>query len=353
MPVATTGREAQIPRKEAPTPLCIFGVSTPLLHAAVSFLKSALEGAGGLCALVAANTVAGVRDGLAASRSAAPTSIIFTSDSPDDETVEVFLRSGARMIVAAEDFVDSAVYLRGARGLPTPEALRFLTQTLSTLAPFLTAEGVLLLHLRYADEPLAVLLGHVFDLIGWHDLDIEAALRYANVDRDDTLRSYAATHFPSLAADPPSAHELTTIRALSTSYQQLVHGQKMAAAFWPTELFLDWGQPGCFLRGPIDLTGPARFIVCGPYLHLPIGRWRARFVVRVGKNLSGNRLSLDIFAHEVLAGVTTQLPAKGLYAFDVVFDIRRAYVPLEARIQIQQGAIEGVFEFVGVDFLAF
>jgi hypothetical protein len=279
MSVSTPWLETQPIRKEPTALLCIFGVSTPLLHAAVSILKGALESLGGACALVAGNTVEGMRDGWVARRAASPASIIFTSDSPDDATVELFLRSGARVIVAVEDFVESAVYLRSARGLSTPEALRFLTQTLATLAPALTHEGALLLNSRHADAPLASLLGPAFDFIGRPDLDVDAALRHIGAKRDDTLRHYAATHFPSPAADPPPADELATIRALALPYQQLAHGRPMGAAAWPLELFLDWDRPGCFLRGPIDLTGPARFIVCGPYLHLPIGRWRARFVL--------------------------------------------------------------------------
>lgn len=352
MAVATPGPATQQARTGARTLFCVLGVSTPLLHAVVSIFKGALEGEGGACALVVGNTVSDMREGWAASGAGSPASTIFTSDSPDDTTVELFSRAGARMIVAVEDFVDAAIYLRAARGMSTPHALRFLTQTLSTLAPALTGGQALLLRSRHADAPLESLLACLFDFIGRDAIDVAAVLRRIGAAGEETLRGYAQTHFPFREAEPPPADELAVMRALAQSYQPLLSGRAMAAASWPTELFLDWDRPGDFLHGPVDLTGPARFIVCGPYLHLPLGRWRARFLVRIADNWSGNRMSLDIFSHEVLAGVAADLPAEGLYEFDVGFEVSSAYAPLEARIQIQQGAIEGAFELVAVDFVA-
>lgn len=352
MAVATLEPVAQPTRAEGPTLFCIFGVSTPLLHAAVSILKGALEGEGGACALIAGNTVADMREGWTASRADAPTSIIFTSDSPDDATVELFSRVGMRVIVAVEDFVDAAIYLRWARGMSTPHALRFLTQTLATLAPALTGGQALAVCSRDTDAPLAWLLARLLEFIGRDSIDVAAALQRIGAADAKTLRSYTQMHFPSSEAETPPADELAVMRALAQSYQPLLSGRAMAAASWPTELFLYWDRPGKFLHGPVDLTGPARFIVCGPYLHLPRGRWRARFLVRISDNWSGNRMSLDIFSQEVLAGIAADLPAEGLYEFEIGFEAREAYAPLEARIQIQQGAIEGTFELVGVHFAA-
>lgn len=330
--------------------LCAFGVSTSLLHTTMSLLKGALDAANGPTTLVVGNRLEDLRARWGAIDAAARGDLIFTSDSPDDATVELFRRVGAPVIVVAEDFEDSVRYIQATRRLGLAETLRFLTQTYATLQPVLTSRSSYVVRSHHFDMPARRFLKRVFGFIGVGDEVLDSAFTALGLKDGDTVRDYAASHFPMPAESPLPSDQAHTLRRLAPPYQSLVAGAPLRESVWPTELFLDWDRPGQFLHGPIDLTGPARFIICGPYLHLPIGAWRATFVLRLAGNFSGNRLSLDLFCGEIIGGIVADLPKEGDFALDVDFEIIKAYLPLEARIQILEGAIEGSFELLSVKF---
>ncbi len=94
--------------------------------------------------------------------------------------------------------------------------------------------------------------------------------------------------------------------------------------------------------GSIDLTGPARFIYYGPYFALPRGRWRADLVLEVSDCLSDNQIAIDVVAGVVLAALKAKLPAQGVYGCEIQFEIRDPSNPVEIRLQLLTGAIEGL-----------
>ncbi len=93
--------------------------------------------------------------------------------------------------------------------------------------------------------------------------------------------------------------------------------------------------------GPIDLTGPARFIHYGPYFALPRGRWRADLVFEVSGCLSDNQIAIDVVSGTVLSVIKMKLPPQGVYGCEIPFEIRVASNPVEIRLQLLTGAIEG------------
>jgi hypothetical protein len=96
--------------------------------------------------------------------------------------------------------------------------------------------------------------------------------------------------------------------------------------------------------GPIDLTGPARYIYYGPYFALPAGVWSAKISFEVQDCLSDNQVALDVVADQILAIVRTKLPAQGVYRCQIDFEIQDPSKPVEIRVQLLTGAIEGVIQ---------
>jgi hypothetical protein len=90
---------------------------------------------------------------------------------------------------------------------------------------------------------------------------------------------------------------------------------------WPVYALLRPEFPDRLTLGPIDLTGPARFIYYGPYYALPSGAWRAEISLEVQDCFSDNQIAFDVSSGEVLAVVKTKLPPQGVFGCDISFQI--------------------------------
>ena len=120
---------------------------------------------------------------------------------------------------------------------------------------------------------------------------------------------------------------------------------------WPPALF--FCGDNIPLAGPCSLTGPARTIIYGPYLHLPPGDWVATVDFQVADNLSGNVIVSDITSSVVihsedlvekeLARGEFGLPVSGLFTFEQAFEVASPLETLQIRFSTKEGAIEGSF----------
>jgi hypothetical protein len=138
---------------------------------------------------------------------------------------------------------------------------------------------------------------------------------------------------------------------MAAQYKGVGSGRGRRRIEWPTEMWLDAARPGQLLRGPIDMVGPARYVLYGPYFHLPAGAWIAEVVIELADNRSGNRLCADIFSGEVLGGVVMPLMASGVFVFSIPFRLIDPFLPVELRFQLLEGAIEGRLALRGAVFV--
>ena len=94
---------------------------------------------------------------------------------------------------------------------------------------------------------------------------------------------------------------------------------------------------------PINLMGPARAVLYGPYFHLPVGEWTARVEFEIDGAVSGIEAVTDVRINEVVTEKTFAMPAKGIFAYELSFHVSDPHHAVEIRIFIKKSAIEGVF----------
>src|ERR1700710_1521089 len=83
----------------------------------------------------------------------------------------------------------------------------------------------------------------------------------------------------------------------------------------------------------VDLLGPARLLIWGPYLHLPKGRWRASMEFEVVGNLSPNQVIADVLVGGEFAGIGTfDLPERGVFAWSLAFVVADVEKAIEVRL---------------------
>jgi hypothetical protein len=118
---------------------------------------------------------------------------------------------------------------------------------------------------------------------------------------------------------------------------------------WPGDVFTVADHPDQRAGERISLAGGARCLVYGPYLHLPRGAWSARIVVDLDETTRDQSFAVEIVAKDVIASVSTRPPSPGLFAIHLAFMVEKPEIPLEIRISLQNGAIEGAVSLLRVE----
>ena len=281
-------------------------------------------------------------------------SVLFFADCPNREIVDLIMSSNAPILLVADDPEDLAGFVMRARGMDALTAIRFSSQSYATLAPFFKNERV---H-RFGSELYGQSVRDVIERLT-NLLDGNAggalidramkALIHANEEAtnsvvlDQIRRFFQESEAPGNYFDLHNSQDYQIVSGALSHYTPILSTSRLKDIEWPRGIFADWDRPGRPVEGTIELVGPARFIICGPYMHLPRGLWTAYVEFEVSDNHSGNRLRSDILHGEVLCGITTDLPSKGVFSFELSFEVVEPLLPVEVRFELQRGAIEGKF----------
>lgn len=146
------------------------------------------------------------------------------------------------------------------------------------------------------------------------------------------------------ALEKRSPLESELIDFLAAQYDCVAEGRALERLEWPVYSLLQPSFPDQMTIGPIDLTGPARHIYFGPYFALPVGIWNVDITLEVQDCLSDNEIAVDVFATEPLSIVRAKLPPRGVYGCQIRFEIDDLSKPVEIRMQLLTGAIEGLIQ---------
>jgi hypothetical protein len=284
--------------------------------------------------------------------------IVFFSDCPHPEITNMMIATRAPIIVVADEIADIVSYTIETRGMELPHALRFATQVTSALdVLFHSIQTLQVTPDRYKRD-VSGLVAEVIDFFGikCSAEQFDAILRRLNASSKPHITSVndyvkhllPVVHLASNYLKGLPEEQRQIVQSLTEQYSSIMSGKSLSSVSWPSRLFMDWDNSGMFLERTIDLTGPARFIICGPYLHLPAGSWSVEVQIEVRDCISENALGVDVFSGDILCAVSMRLFPEGAYAFDMEFETVDPLLPVELRFQLLRGAIEGELRLLGV-----
>lgn len=119
-----------------------------------------------------------------------------------------------------------------------------------------------------------------------------------------------------------------------------------AAATWPAELF-SFGEAAFEPGEPeIDLTGRARIVVHGPYVHLPTGRWKATIQFTVEAFSQAPKLRVEWGSAPSFAALETEISVSGVYELSLEHEWL-APGPAQVVVWLAQPIFEGRLVFGG------
>ena len=267
-------------------------------------------------------------------------------DTPDSQAREALLATRTPMILVAGDFAETARFCMAARNLDALQAARFVSQSFSCLEP-LYRYG----HIHpVALDKAANLAEWIDQLAAWLGLQPSAW----QPERQQMLADYAAWPTVEAAihalvefADVASADQEqlpAATRALFDTLGRCYRPGSIDSIIWPADCILEPGDPALPVAGAISLTGPARMLTFGPFLHLPPGRWNARYHFEVDEHLAGNLMEFDVVnGTNVLVSHRVLVDGAGKFGFDCEFDMEESRLPVENRAILAEGSIGGFF----------
>jgi hypothetical protein len=317
-----------------------FGAPTPYCDWAFFVLEHVLNAIYGSHYRIACDTVVELRDAWEG-RNGRP--VLIVSNKPDRELSDFLVASGFPCLAFIDDPL--ATLAMPCEHQPFDEGIRTAVRHMTALAHVFSAKQLRSLDSRFLDVPLIAFIEEILVVVaGQADPAMIAKVAVAvapdapaaNVEmllRRQVGRAPSIRH----ALDMLSPQERAVVESLATAYGPIFACQPLTFFEWPLQLFSTYG--GGLV---VNLVGKGRCIVWGPYLCLPIGRWRATLECEVVDNISGNEIEADVcIALEVAANGHAYLPTLGLFRFSLEFEVADPSLTIELRLHLLKGAIEG------------
>lgn len=267
--------------------------------------------------------------------------LLLYSDCPAPEAVTLIKQAAPPTVVFADDPVRVAQSLQGKLGADPIAAIRTTALSFATLHD-------LILHASHklvlAPQDFRSLDAFLLKIADMFSLPV-AAKDVAKIAQEFTSREEWA------AVSSNEVAKAATGNGIVSPFTRLFDNQPADQFYWPPALFFGTEPLGAPLQKQIDLTGPARPILYGPYMHLPPGDWQITIRITVSENKSGNALLVEWLSGSEIrqSGRISALPEAGHFQFVLRVTIVDPREPLQIRLSILEGAIEGIFEFHGAE----
>jgi hypothetical protein len=320
-------------RSFAPVGAAILCVATPMAYWGFQLVRDVVEAIVGRTLHLHVASLAELREGFARREGA---SVVMTCDLPDADLGRFLCGAGLPLIVISDDVDVFLDWTRLSRGMSPEVAARFCSRMYASLAPNVAAQRKLLLSVGRDFSPERLVADTVAFL--WPGRDERLAGQTFKHLADCGKIAPPGPHQAPPAAD---ARAVEIARAAVAGYAPLAEGREPEEIVWPLPLFhrpddRPWGDP-------IDLTGPARVVLFGPYMHLPAGDWTARVEFEIDGAVSGVEAAADVRINEVVTEKAFVMPAKGIFAYELSFRVEDPHQAVEIRLFMKKSAIEGRF----------
>lgn len=185
------------------------------------------------------------------------------------------------------------------------------------------------------------------------------ALAILAASEGDALRDAAtlSLHEIGLAPLAEAAGSPARAMAMATALDAYVDGRfqpEHGAQILDGTLFVDGTPQHNPLDAGIDVTGPARFLVVGPGLRLPVGDWDARFVLDISDAATEGRYKIDVAMWSqgqlsILAEAVFTAAAPGLCSFSLSFRHSSPEGALQYRLLSERAMFDGMVFFHRVE----
>lgn len=290
---------------------------------------------------------------------------VFVSQFPEARLSELILRVNLPFILFLENPLDAVSYLARSTEQEDLALVRAVSASLACLEPFTHASSALIM--RRNDVGQGSGIDALLKRIDEHfniDLTVDQitnAMQHVGMTVSDEkllapkLEEAAAAVIAGYTPPQEQGSELNealheTISKVLLPFEIGRADAAGQAVSWPRGTFLSGDKPGERLDNSIDLTGGARCLVYGPYFHLPPGHWNARLFFDIDEDCYGQIFTIEIHAADLLGKLRICPEGTGSFEATVPIEIINPRNPIEIRLLMDTGAIEGRLSGWGVEW---
>jgi hypothetical protein len=268
------------------------------------------------------------------------------------EAVLAIVRDGTLPVVAfVDDATDATAYQRRVTECTFMEALRSVACGAVANPSLFRGVSTLVFYRGNATNPVSILERTIEHLaISLHNAKVaELTQKYCPAREDSrSLEASLSACVPLYASRGNWTNELTDEE---TSIAEQALGPIVAMAIrrdwppvtWPLAVFLSGDRPNERALIVTEMTGRARIVYYGPYLHLPPGQWEGELVVGFSEDAVGSAFTVEVCGSTPIARARFRASRPGLFRGTFVFSLANVQDPIELRFSNDQGAIEGRF----------
>jgi hypothetical protein len=290
---------------------------------------------------------------------------VFCSQFPSASLVDVVATHPGPVLVFADDPVDMVVYQWRRHGGAPAQAMRTVSAGLSASRVLQSTDGAAWVH-RSLASPIGGIVAGMAKHLDFEVSDARLAdiiRRMSSADDPSGARSLETT----LASRPHYAPSFTTSAAPALPAEFApIDAPTITAALpallkppapgdisytWSHAVFLQGDHPDTLLPAEIDLTGPARVVIYGPYLHLPPARYRVELALEPSAYAVPLLMSVEFHAGGTcLRRVLLEFVKAGPQAASITIDHQDPGAGIEMRVRCEHGVLEGSLTMLGATF---
>jgi hypothetical protein len=308
----------------------VFGLPGPRTRTAVEMLQTLTEGTLHECVVAGINSVQDWQEACSVSKH-----FIALSQYPSPEMCMQIADNGVPALVVLDNPLHSAAQL--AVDLHSDiSAVRAVSASASCLAEMLGQNEAVVQTSNTRN--LSTFLVRLSEL-GGIDVDSRELTRVRGHAGELSRLGDVFSYRSEVPASTRNLHKLA-----GAALSQMGDGR----VEWPASLFLLGDCPDMPMRGPIDLAGPARCLLYGPYMHLPSGFWDACMTVAITGNDGGQSFNVEVVCGGAIGGGRFHCQGSGSFEVVISFEHRNPHLPIELRVSSDSGAIYGSLIRFGV-----
>ncbi len=295
--------------------------------------------------------------------SRAPASaVVLTSQFPERALVKALIDQNVPLVIFLESAVDSLRYLAQCSDQSDIALVRAVSMSLACLSDLVGNSNVMLCRRDAPDGGLLVELvvkmsrhfglkltpaTFARSLLSLHTLPERIQLSTFEMVAPRLITNYVV--LGGVDAEF-SASTQDIVAGVLEPFDRLLADPSMPMHIvWPGQVFTVTDRPNQSAAERVGLAGGARCLIYGPYLHLPAGNWSARVVIDLDEATRDQSFAVEVVAADVISAAQMRPPTPGLFAMHLAFAIEKPEIPLEIRISLQNGAIEGAISLSRVE----
>lgn len=256
--------------------------------------------------------------------------------------------TGKRFVVILDNPLSAFCHLHSVDTVDLIAKTRIIAWGCASVLDVASSSNALKVHAVFNSFDLVATTMSIADWFGFN-IDIETAAHI--VSKLPTPKSLSAEEPVQEYLREFDPTESRIIVGAIGGYVDWFAGKGLGQLTWSRELFFTSDLGVLSAGGTVELTGPVRHLLYGPYIALPAASWTATVAVAFSKEAAGLSYSVEIIAGQAskLAAMTLYPDRAGTFEASTLFSVNdKTDQPISLRITNTRAAIEGKLSLVQV-----